>query len=528
MTVKVGWLVNSNDKSIECGALKYSSLASARLRIGVPTAHVNGSYEHYCLSIVTPVDQIKDLDLDVLIISKISHPSLEKFHVLSKKCAELILEFKRKGTQIVTDVCDNFFIDDDYRAELYSWLIQHSECVVVNSLAMSQIITGLFDVEVEVVPDPVEGNRHTTHFLNNEYPTLLWFGHQTNLKYLDGFARSLCFLSDEIKINFHAVSNKGYGLEELCHDLEKFDQINEAKFSNWSLEVQDKAIQNADIVVIPGDPKDKKKLGVSSNRLIQSLWSGAFVVADRYDSYVEFEDYAWLGDDLLDGIEWAADNSSKVIGMISSGQNYIADHYSQEAIANMWEMVLTKLLNKLINKPESIDSSQVKLNLGCGDKLLDGYVNVDLVDQRAKVKPDVIADISDLSMYEDNSVDEILAVHVVEHFWRWEVEAILDEWKRVLRPGGKIILECPNLMTACEEFLKDPDKKCQAGSEANNTMWVFYGDPAWKDPLMCHRWGYTPKSLAELLRTVGFSGIKQEPAEFKMREPRDMRITAVK
>ena len=36
-------------------------------------------------------------------------------------------------------------------------------------------------------------------------------------------------------------------------------------------------------------------------------------------------------------------------------------------------------------------STFVRLNLGCGDKILDGYINVDIVDERAGNKPDIIA-----------------------------------------------------------------------------------------------------------------------------------------
>ena len=60
----------------------------------------------------------------------------------------------------------------------------------------------------------------------------------------------------------------------------------------------------------------------------------------------------------------------------------------------------------------------MKLNLGCGDKILEGYVNVDVADERAGAAPDINCDISGLSIFEDNCAEEILAVHVVEHFWR--------------------------------------------------------------------------------------------------------------
>jgi hypothetical protein len=59
-------------------------------------------------------------------------------------------------------------------------------------------------------------------------------------------------------------------------------------------------------------------------------------------------------------------------------------------------------------------------------------------------------------------------------------------------------------------------------------MWVFYGDPRWRDPLMVHRWGYTPASLAGVMTEAGLANLRQEPALFKLREPRDMRMVGIK
>ncbi len=170
----------------------------------------------------------------------------------------------------------------------------------------------------------------------------------------------------------------------------------------------------------------------------------------------------------------------------------------------------------------------MKLNLGCGDKLLDGYVNVDITAREGARSPDVISDLRFLDVFEDCSADEVLAVHVIEHFWHWEVSGVLNEWKRVLRPGGILVLECPNLITASHEFLKNPDLAALGGVEGQKSMWVFYGDPKWKDPLMSHRWGYTPLSLAKLLYDCGFKSVERRPAQFKLGEPRDMRLEAFK
>jgi len=170
----------------------------------------------------------------------------------------------------------------------------------------------------------------------------------------------------------------------------------------------------------------------------------------------------------------------------------------------------------------------MKLNLGCGDKILEGFVNVDVVESRAGKRPDVICDLHKLTPFEDDSADEVMAIHVVEHFWRWEVVDVLKEWVRVLKPGGRMVLECPNLISACEAVLADPQNAVKPGVEGQRSMWVLYGDPRWTDPLMTHRWAYTPHSLGQIMFDAGLREIRQEPAQFKLREPRDMRVTGVK
>lgn len=45
---------------------------------------------------------------------------------------------------------------------------------------------------------------------------------------------------------------------------------------------------------------------------------------------------------------------------------------------------------------------------------------------------------------------------------------------------------------------------------------------------MCHRWGYTPTTLIDLLERSGFTNVRREPAVFKQQDPRDMRIVGEK
>jgi len=156
----------------------------------------------------------------------------------------------------------------------------------------------------------------------------------------------------------------------------------------------------------------------------------------------------------------------------------------------------------------------MKLNLGSGNRPLEGYLGVDLAPGA-----DIICDIRKLEFAADRTVEEIIAIHVIEHFYKWEVQGMLAEWRRVLVPGGKIILECPDLKKAALHFLTNDSP--QMG------MWAFYGNPDLRNEFHCHHWGYTPETLAYELQLAGFRNIVKAEAQFKIPQ-RDMRVEAVK
>jgi predicted SAM-dependent methyltransferase len=167
----------------------------------------------------------------------------------------------------------------------------------------------------------------------------------------------------------------------------------------------------------------------------------------------------------------------------------------------------------------------MKLNIGCGQRCFDDYMNIDLDERKDTKYPYLKADALNIPL--DNAVaDEILTVHIFEHFWPWDIGNVLREWKRLLKDGGKLIIECPNLANSAGMFfnaVRNKDIKAQM-----MLMNCFYGDPKDRDLPGRHKWGYTPDSLISILNAAGFKECKQEPAQFKMKEPRDMRITGVK
>ena len=84
----------------------------------------------------------------------------------------------------------------------------------------------------------------------------------------------------------------------------------------------------------------------------------------------------------------------------------------------------------------------MKLNLGCGKKVKDGYVNID---KRKTSKHVVIGDVRNLK-YKDNTIDEIFANDVYEHVSWAESQNLLNHWVSKLKSGGTLIMQMPNIL----------------------------------------------------------------------------------
>lgn len=78
----------------------------------------------------------------------------------------------------------------------------------------------------------------------------------------------------------------------------------------------------------------------------------------------------------------------------------------------------------------------IRLNLGAGRTHIPGFTNVDIKDGK-HVYP--------LPDYADNSVSEIYASHVLEHFGTEDTIKVIKEWVRVLKPGGRIRIAVPDI-----------------------------------------------------------------------------------
>lgn len=166
----------------------------------------------------------------------------------------------------------------------------------------------------------------------------------------------------------------------------------------------------------------------------------------------------------------------------------------------------------------------VHLNIGCGKKLWPGFVNIDFPGNWSGKKPDVECDIRTLP-FDDGYADTAWAIHVVEHIQRWETLDLLKEWHRVLKDGGLMVVEVPCLDRVIKQFVDAFNSREPVNPQT--TMWRLYGDPAYKDEHMVHKWCFSANELMQLMADAGYSNIVAGNPEYH--HPLvDMRVTGTK
>lgn len=156
------------------------------------------------------------------------------------------------------------------------------------------------------------------------------------------------------------------------------------------------------------------------------------------------------------------------------------------------------------------------LHLGCGPVILDDWINVDgeYMSHHASI---AIHDIGKPYPIDDGVVDEILLVHVIEHIMPYEVPGMMQEWLRILKPGGRVALEWPDLLKMCTAIVNDPsclwsdDPKVRKATIAG----IFGNIDRYRDVAMLHKWGYSAESMCHLLAKMGFVDVRIEPNRFR-------------
>lgn len=161
----------------------------------------------------------------------------------------------------------------------------------------------------------------------------------------------------------------------------------------------------------------------------------------------------------------------------------------------------------------------VRLNIGAGSDVREPrneWVNIDGLPLPTV---DVVADVSDLKMFPDECADTIESNHCIEHVSYLNSLQVLQDWMRLLKPGGNLILRCPDAGVMFKKYCEGTWRLGPPGTERNvmNVLWGNLEDPVYG----LHRAGFDKPLMHHYLKQCGmcdivFSEMSSRGHEFEM------------
>ena len=145
--------------------------------------------------------------------------------------------------------------------------------------------------------------------------------------------------ASNIKINLRVITSHTNIIKNKITNL-NLKNI-DSQFIDWTPE-SNKEIIKSDIVILPY-AEDQERLVKSSNRIIDSLNLGRFVILSKVEQFKEFEHYTYFGN-INNGLEWLKLNKAIAIDKILKGQKYVNEFYSPESVIQLWRKIINKVL----------------------------------------------------------------------------------------------------------------------------------------------------------------------------------------
>jgi len=324
--IKIHWLIPYDNLTEE--GIVNANLASIRMRLGA--AIFSSKQTNLGISFGQNI-----IDADFVVIGKIgaTNNSLREDLWLNQ-----IEQQKKLGKKIILDYTDDHLNFESPMTSFYERSLPYLNAAITSSPFLADRLKQKIKCFTEIIPDAIEVPIFKPKIKENVSKNIFWFGHASNINYLIKFISKWRNLKQ--KTTLFILTNEP-GVVIFNQTKFNIDKSLSIQLGLWSIQAMINTSKVCDVIIIPSDPSDPKKAGVSSNRLITALALGLPTAASIMESYKEYNEY-FTDIDSEKFIE-LIDNPDKFHLQVLEAQNRIIPQFTQEVIGQKWINFFEKL-----------------------------------------------------------------------------------------------------------------------------------------------------------------------------------------
>ena len=128
------------------------------------------------------------------------------------------------------------------------------------------------------------------------------------------------------------------------------------------------------------------------------------------------------------------------------------------------------------------------------------------VDIEPRNHPDYVRDMLDL--HDIGTFDLIYSSHNLEHLYPYQVPRAMQEFMRVLNPGGVLMIVVPDLEDV--RPTTEPLSSCAMGGICGLDMYYGHHSQLEEFPYMAHHSGFISETLKDAFTEAGFLNVRTQ------------------
>lgn len=262
-------------------------------------------------------------------------------------------EARRRGAAVIADFCDDHF-EHATLGSYWRRLAQAAHVCVAGSEAMARALLPHAAGPVHVIGDPLVSPRGAPRVyrragaltrllgrVSSRAPTarlnLVWYGEASNWPAMQSWAEHLAPLAKEQAFDLTVVTRPDEAILAYAKGYNRRHRpLSEIEVVPWSEPAQWRAVDAADIVLIPVDLADRKRTVKTGNRLTDALHAGRHVIASPLEAYQPFAAAVSLTDAPLDALRRYLAAPDHILAGLTAGQQAADAACAPAVIGQAW------------------------------------------------------------------------------------------------------------------------------------------------------------------------------------------------